>query len=135
MGSVGSWEVGAAQALFADAPAAVLAGPPTRPFHPTFLPRSAPSSDLVVMEIAELSILFFVGNVHQIVICKGNNVDAESKIPFAISGVASRGAADHVVASPKCSKAGGWSITVPCDCKLCLLVCLLPSLPNWTKFT
>ena len=35
VGRVGSWEGGAAHALFADAPEAVLAGPPTCPFHPT----------------------------------------------------------------------------------------------------
>ena len=32
--------------------------------------------------------LFFVGLVHQIEITKGGNVDAESEIHFAISGVA-----------------------------------------------
>ena len=99
VGRVGLWEGGAAQALFADAPEAVPAGPPTCPFHPTFLSRSAPSSDLAVMEIAEQSILFFVGSVHQIEICKGDNVDAESEIHFAMSGVAPPGAADHAVAS------------------------------------
>ena len=62
--------------------------PPTCPFHPTFLSRSGPSSNLGIMEIAEQSLLFFVGNVHQIEICKGDNVDAESEIHFAMSGVA-----------------------------------------------
>ena len=75
VGRVGLWEVGAAQALFADAPEAAPAGPPTCPFHPTFLSRS----DLAVMEIAEQSILIFVGSMHQIEICKGDNVDAESE--------------------------------------------------------
>ena len=91
VGRVGLWEGGAAQALFADAPEAVLAAPPTCPFHPTCLSRSAPSSDLGVMEIAEeQSILFFVGLVHQIEICKGDNADAESEIQFAMSGIAPR---------------------------------------------
>ena len=76
VGRVGLWEVGAAQALFADAPEVVPAGPPTCTFHPTFLSRSAPGTDLAVMEITEHSGLFFVGNVHQIEICKGDNVDA-----------------------------------------------------------
>ena len=101
VGRVGLWEGGAAQALFADAPEAVPAGPPTYPFHPTILSRSAPSSDLAVMEITEHIILFFVGNVHEIEICKGDNVDAESEIHFAKSGVAPPGSADHVVASPQ----------------------------------
>ena len=38
---------------------------------------------------------------------------------------------------PKCSKAGAWSITCPCDCKvcpLCISVCLLALLTNWAKF-
>ena len=87
-GRVGLWEGGAAEALFADAPEAVPAGPPTCPFHPTFLSRSAPRSNLAVMEIAEQIILFFVGTVHQVEICKGDNVDAESEIHFAMSGVA-----------------------------------------------
>ena len=55
--------------------------PPTCPFHCTFLPRSAPTSDLAVMEIAEQSILFFVGSVHHIEICKGDNVDAGRRSP------------------------------------------------------
>ena len=32
--------------------------------------------------------LFFVGSMHQIEICKGDNVYAESEIRFAMSGVA-----------------------------------------------
>ena len=143
VGRVGLWEGGATQALFADAPEAVPAGPPTCPFHPTFLSRSAPSSDLAVMEIAEQSMLFFVGSVHQIKNCKGDNVVAESEIHFAISGVAPPVQPTtlwHMLntapawRSPKCTKAGAWSITCPYDCKVCLLVCLLPLLPNWTKF-
>ena len=144
VGRVGLWEGDAAQALFADAPEAVPVGPPTCPFHPTFLSRSAPSSDLAVMEIAEQSILFFVGSVHKIEICKGDNVDAESEIHFAMSGVSPLVRPTtlwHLLntapawRSPKCTKAGAWSITCPCDCKVCLLVCLPPALPNWTKFT
>ena len=77
-----------AQALFADAPEAVPAGPPTCPFHPTFLSRSAPSSKFTVMEMAEQSMVFFVGSVHQIEICKWDNVDAESEIHFVMLGVA-----------------------------------------------
>ena len=88
VGRVGLWEGGAARALFADAPEAVPAAPPTCPFHPTFLSRSAPSSDLAVMKIAEQSMLFFVGSVHLIEICKGDNVDAESEILLAMLGVA-----------------------------------------------
>ena len=122
VGRVGLWEGGAAQALFADAPEAVPAGPPTCPFHPTFLSRSAPSSDLAVMEIAEQSMLFFVGSVHQIEIGKGDNDDVESEIHFAMSGVAppmrpttlwllfNTGPAWR---SPRCTKAGAWSIMYP----------------------
>ena len=144
IGRVGLWEGGASQALFADAPEAVLAGPPTCPFHPTFLSRSAPSSDLAIREIAEQGILFFVGSVHLIKICKGDNVDAESEIHFAMSGVAPPVRPTtlwHLLdtalgwRSPKCTKAGAWSITCPSDCKVYLLVCLPPTLPNWTKFT
>ena len=78
--------------------------------------------------------LFFVGSVHQIEICNGDNVDAESKIHFAMSRVAPPVRPTtlwHLVntalawRSPGCSKAGAWSITCPCDRKVCLLVCLL----------
>ena len=72
--------MGAVQALFADASEAVPAGPPTCPFHPTFLSRLAPSSDLAVIQVAKQSMLFFVGSVHQIEICNGDNVDAQSDI-------------------------------------------------------
>ena len=87
VGRVGLWEGGAAQALVADAPEAVLSGPPTCPLHATFLSRSTMSSDLAVMEIADQGVLFFVGNVHQIEICKGDNVNGELEIHFAMSGV------------------------------------------------
>ena len=59
-GRVGLWDGGAAQAVFADAPEAVPAGPPTCPYHPTFLSRSAPATGLAVMEIAEHAVLFFL---------------------------------------------------------------------------
>ena len=144
IGRVGLWEGGAAQALLADAPVAVPAGPPTCPFHPTFLSRSAPASDLAVIEVGEQCLLFFVGSVHQIEVFKGGYVDAESELHFSMSDVAPPVRLTtlwHLVntapawRSPKCSKTGAWSITWPCDCKLCLLVCLLCLLANWTKFT
>ena len=53
VGRVGLWEGDAARALFADPPESVPAGPPTCPFHPTFLSRSAPASDLAVIEVGE----------------------------------------------------------------------------------
>ena len=71
VGRVTLWEGGAAQALFTDATEAVPAVPPTCPYHPTFLSRSAPVADLAVMEIAEHSVLFFVGDQHKIEMCKG----------------------------------------------------------------
>ena len=144
VGRVGLWEGEAAQALFADPPQTVPAGPPTCPFHPTFISRSAPASDLAVIEVGEHCMLFFVGSVHQLEVCKGDNVDAESEINFAMSGIAPPGRPTtlwHLVntvlawRSPKCAKTGAWSITCPCDCKVCLLVCLLCVLANWTKFT
>ena len=144
VGRVGLWDGGAAHALFADAPEAIPAGPSTCPFHPTFLSRSAPASDLAVIEVGEQCMLFLVGSVHQIEVCKGDNVDAESEMHFAMSGVAPPVRPTtlwHLVntappwRSPRCSKAGAWSITCPCDCKVCLLVCLLCLLANWTKFT
>ena len=133
------WEGGAAHALFADAPEAVPAGPPTCPFHPTFLSGPAPASDLAVIEVGEQCMLFFVGSVHQVEVCKGDNVDAESEIHFAMWGVAPPGRPTtlwHLAntapawRSPRCSKAGAWSITCPCDCKVCLLVCSFCLLAN-----
>ena len=143
VGRVGLSEGGAAQALLTDAPNVVPAGPSPCPFHPTFL-RSAPGTDVAVMEIAEHRVLFFVGNVHHIEICKGDNGDAETEIHFVTIGVAPLLRPTtlwHLLNTapawglPKCSRAGAWSITCPCDCKVCLLVCLLPLLPNSTKFT
>ena len=53
VGRLGLWEGDAAQALFAHPRESVPAGPPTCPFHPTFLSRSAPASDLAVIEVGE----------------------------------------------------------------------------------
>ena len=144
VGRVGLSEGDAAQALFADPPESVPAGPPTCPFHPTFLSRSAPASDLAVIEVGEQCMLFFVGSVHQIEVCKGDNADAESEIHFAMTGIAPPERPTtlwHLAntapawRSPKCAKTGAWSITCPCECKVCLLVCLLCLVENWTKFT
>ena len=105
--------------------------------------RSAPPSDLAVIEVGEQCMLFFLGGVHQLEVCKGDNVDAESEIHFAMSGITPPGRPTtlwHLVntvpawRSPKCAKTGAWSITYPCECKVCLLVCLLCVLANWTKF-
>ena len=71
-------------------PESVPAGPPTCPFHPNFLSRSAPVSDLAVIEVGEHCMLFFVGSVHQIEVCKGDNAHAESEIHFAMTGIAPR---------------------------------------------
>ena len=83
------WEGDAAQALFADPPESVPAGPTTCRFHPTFLSWSAPAFDLAVIEVCEQCMLFFVRSVHQLEVCKGNNVDAESEIHFAMTGISS----------------------------------------------
>ena len=144
VGRVGLWEGGATQALFADALEAVPASPPTCPFHPTFVSRSAPASDLAVIEVGEQCMLFFVGSVHRIELCKGDSLDAESQIHFAMSGVAPpvRPTTLWQLVNttpawrlPRCSKAGAPSITYPFDYKVCLLVSLLCLLANWTKVT
>ena len=66
--------------------------------------------------------LFSVGSVHQIEICKGDNVDAELEIHFAMSGVAlplQPTTPWHSVNTPpawrshRCWKARAWSITCP----------------------
>ena len=88
IGRVGLWEGDAAEALFADAPEAPSSGPPTRPYHPTFLSRSAPADVLAVLEVAEHSVLFFAGLVHQLEVTKDGQVDESEAIHFAISGVA-----------------------------------------------
>ena len=71
VGRVGSWEGEAAQALFADPPQTLPASPPTCPFHPTFISRSAPASDLAVIEVGPQCMLFFLGSVHQLEVVKG----------------------------------------------------------------
>ena len=70
------WEGNAAQALLAHTPEVIPAAPPTCPYHTTFLSRSARATDLAVMEVAEHSVLFFVGLVHHIEITEGDNIDA-----------------------------------------------------------
>ena len=118
--------------------------PPFPPFHPTFLSRSAPASDLAVIEVGEQCMLFFVGSVHMLEVCRGDNADAELEIHFAVTGIAPPERPTtlwHLAntapawRSPKCAKTGAWSITSPCECKVSLLVCLLCLLANWTKFT
>ena len=52
VGRVGLWEGEAAQALFADPPETVPAGPPTCPFHPTFISPSASASDMPSLRLA-----------------------------------------------------------------------------------
>ena len=144
VGRVVFWEGDAAQALFADPPESLPAGPPTCPFHPTFLSRSAPASDLAVIKVGEQCMLFFVGSVHQIEVCKGDNAHAESEIHFAMTGIAPPERPTTIWhpantapawRSPKCAKSGAWAITCPCDCKVCFLVCLLCFVEKWTKFT
>ena len=98
VGRLGLWEGDAAQALFAEPPESVPAGPPTCPLHPTFLSWSAPVSDLDVIEVGEQCMLFFVGSVHQLEVCKGDNADAESEIKLRHDRQCPPGAADHVVA-------------------------------------
>ena len=110
------------------------------------LPRPRPLlvHPLLHIEVGEQCMLFFVGSVHQLEVCKGDNVDAESEIHFAMTGIAPPERPTtlwHLVntvpawRSPKCAKTGACSITCPCECKVCLLVCLLCLLANWTKFT
>ena len=144
VGRMGLWEGDAAQALSADPPKSVRAGPPTCPFHPTFISRSAPASDLAVIEVGEQCMLFFMGSVHQLEVCKGDNADAESEIDFAMTGIAPPERLStlwHLVnmvpawGPPKWAKTGACSIICPWECKVCLLVCLLCLLANWTKFT
>ena len=118
--------------------------PPMCPFQPTFLSRSAPASNLAVIEVGEQCMLFFVGSVHQLEVCKGENADAESEIHFPMTGIAPPERPTtlwHLAStapawrSPKCAKSGAWAITCPCECKWCLLVCLLCLVENWTKLT
>ena len=100
VGRVGLWEGGAAQALFADAPEAFPAGPPTCPYHPTFPSRSAPSSDLAVMEIAEQSILILpCGECAPDSDVPGGQHQCGVGDPLRHVGRRPPGAADHAVAS------------------------------------
>ena len=85
---MGLWEEDAPQALFADAAKVPSSGPPTCPYHPTFLSLSAPADALAVLEVAEHSVLFFAGMVHQLEVTKDGTVDEGEEINFAVSGVA-----------------------------------------------
>ena len=134
VGRVGLWEGAAAQAHFANPPKSVPACPPTCPFHPTFLSWWAPASDLAVIQVGKQCMLFFVGSVHELEVCKGDNADAELEIHFAMTGIAPPERPTtlwHVANTApawwlsKCAKSGAWAITCPCECKVCLLVCLL----------
>ena len=78
--------------------------------------------------------LFFVGSVHQLEVCNGDDVDAESEIHFALSGIAPPGRPTtlwHLVntvpawRSPKCARTGAWSITCPSARCACLCVCFV----------
>ena len=66
IGRVGLWEWDAAQATFADAPEAATSGPPSCPFHPTFLSCFASADVLAVLEVAEHSVLFSAGLVRRL---------------------------------------------------------------------
>ena len=135
VGRVGLWEGEAAQALFADPPHTLPAGPCTCPFHPTFISRSAPTSDLAVIEVGPQCMPFFVGSAHQLEVCKGGNVDAESEIHFAISGIAPPGRRTtlwHLVntvpawRSPKCARPGHGASPAHASARCaCLCVCFV----------
>ena len=89
--------------------------------------------------------LFFLGSVHQLEVVKGGDVDAESEIHFAFSGIAPPGSADHAVApgehGPSVAVAQvredrGMEHHLPMRlqgvlaCVFALCIC-----KNWTKFT
>ena len=99
--------------------------PPLAPtMHPTFLSRTAPATDLAVMVVAQHSVLFFVGDVHQIEITKGDNVNAELEIQFDISGIA-----------PPVRPTTLWHLLNTAQvCPLCICVCLLDVLTNCSNF-
>ena len=59
---------------------------PTTP--PTFLSCFAPADVLAMLEVAEHSVLFFAGLVHQLEVTKDGTVDEGEAINFAISGIA-----------------------------------------------
>ena len=71
-------------------PQTLPAGCPTCPFHPNFISRSAPASDLAVIEVRPQCMLFFVGSVHQLEVAKGGDVDVESEIHFAFPALPPR---------------------------------------------
>ena len=105
-------------------------GLPTRPYHPTFLSRSVPVIGAAVLEVADHAVLFFAFVVHELEVTKDGNVDDGENIDFSISAVASLfrpttlwhlGNTAPGWRSPKCTRAGAWSICRPCDGKLCPL--------------
>ena len=85
---MGLWEGDAAQALFVDAPQVPSSGTPTCPYHPMFLSRSAPADALAFLEVAEHSVVFFAGMVHQLEVTKDGALDEGEAINFTISCVA-----------------------------------------------
>ena len=136
---------------FRGRPQGDLSAPPTCPYHPTFLSRSAPADVLAVMEVAEHSVPFFAGIVHELEVTKEGYVDAEEEIHFAISGFAPPPPPPAPSGPPHCGTWGtppqrgtapmharrGPIISCPFDCNvcpLCISVCLLAFSTNWTKF-
>ena len=98
-GHLGGWGCGSRMLPRPSSPT-----PPRRsylppPLAPTTPPSSPPSpdTDFAVMGVANHSVLSLVGLVHQIAMTKGDNVDAEHQVHFAISGVPPR------CGSPRCS--------------------------------
>ena len=82
VGRVGLLEGEAAQALFADPPQTLPAGPPTCPFHPTFISRSAPASDLAVIEVGPQMSAVSTG-LRMAMMASGQQVDVDSVAPDA----------------------------------------------------
>ena len=125
------WEGDAAQALFAGAPEVPSSSPTTCPYHPTLFSRSALVDVLSVLEVAEHSVLFFAGMVHQLNVTKEGTVDEGEVINFAISGVLPPPRQAHQLwhlgdsAQPgeaaTARTPGPWSSCCPCDCKVCPL--------------
>ena len=117
------------KALFADAPGVPsVPPPPTCPYHPTFLSRSAPADTLAVLEVGEHSSVFFFCMVHQLEVLMDGTVDEATAINFAISTVAPPHSPHDLVASsehgPRVAQGeavpppGVWSIVCPCDCEV-----------------
>ena len=143
-GRVELWEGGCFRGPLHPRPRSVPAGPPIPPYHPSFLSRSAPASNLAVIGIAKQTVLVFVGSMNHIEIYKGNNVDAELEIhspcqalpppvrPTTLWHLLSTAPAWRL---PRCSKARAWSLTCPCYCKVYWVLCFLALLPDWTKCT